>query len=52
MKIELDPYLETADTDTYNNVWPADVNVHLEALPERSRWESWRSNPMRDAQRN
>jgi hypothetical protein len=28
------------------------VNVHLEALPERSRWESWRSNPMRDAQRN
>ena len=52
VKIELDPFLETADTDTYNNIWPADVNVHLEALPERSRWESWRSNPMRDAQRN
>jgi len=52
VKIELDPFLETADTDTYNNTWPADVNVHLEALPERSRWESWRSNPMRDARNN
>ena len=51
VKIELDPFLETADTDTYNNTWPADVHVHLEALPERSRWEQYRSNPMRDAQK-
>lgn len=52
VKIQLDPFLELADTDVYNNAWPAHVDVHLEALPERSRWESWRSNPMRDAQRN
>ena len=52
VKIQLDPFLELADTDVYNNAWPAQVDVHLEALPERSRWESWRSNPMRDAQRN
>lgn len=50
VKIEIDPFLELADCDTYNNVWPLQVNVHLEALPQKSRWERYYSNPMREAQ--
>jgi hypothetical protein len=49
VKIEIDPYLELADCDTYNNIWPADVNVHLEVFPPKNDWEKYMSNPMRDS---
>ena len=49
VKIEIDPYLELADCDTYNNIWPADVNVHLEVFRPKNDWEKYMSNPMRDS---
>lgn len=52
MKIEIDPFLELADCDTYNNVWPRQVEIHLEALPQKNSWENYLSNPMRNAQSN
>ena len=52
IKIEIDPFLELADCDTYNNVWPRQVEIHLEALPQKNPWENYLSNPMRNAQSN
>ncbi|MDG1880676.1 MAG: M1 family metallopeptidase [Schleiferiaceae bacterium] len=52
IKIEIDPFLELADCDTYNNVWPRQVEIHLEALPQKNPWENDLSNPMRNAQSN
>ena len=52
LKIEIDPFLELADCDTYNNVWPRQVEIHLEALPQKNPWENYLSNPMRNAQSN
>ena len=52
IKIEIDPFLELADCDTYNNVWPRQVEIHLEALPQKDPWENYLSNPMRNAQSN
>ena len=49
VKIEIDPYLELADCDTYNNIWPADVNVHLEVFRPKNDWGKYMSNPMRDS---
>tara|TARA_B110000008_G_scaffold48067_1_gene46675 strand:+ start:11727 stop:14006 length:2280 start_codon:yes stop_codon:yes gene_type:complete len=52
IKIEIDPFLELADCDTYNNVWPRQVEIHLEALPQKNPWENYLSNPMRNVQSN
>ena len=52
IKIEIDPFLELADCDTYNNVWPRQVEIHLEALTQENPWENYLSNPMRNAQSN
>ena len=46
--VVMDPFLETADTDTYNNSWPRS--------PKPSRFELFKedhksSNPMRDAKK-
>ena len=50
VKIEIDPFLELADCDTYNNLWPRQVEMQLEALSQKSKWGRYSSNPMRNAQ--
>ena len=52
MKIEIDPFLELADCDTYNNTWPRQADTYLEALPKKNQWEKYFSNPMREAKLN
>lgn len=50
ISVSLDPFLETADTDTYNNDWPAKTGIHLEGVPRQRGYEIYRYNPMREAQ--
>ena len=52
VKIEIDPFLELADCDTYNNTWPRQADTYLEALPKKNQWEKYFSNPMREAKLN
>ncbi|MEZ4883262.1 MAG: M1 family metallopeptidase [Chitinophagales bacterium] len=47
--ISLDPYFETADTDTYNNYWPArPANSRFSLFKERERLSNGISNPMKE----
>ncbi len=46
--VQLDPYLETADTDTYNNSWPRSQQPTRFELYKKSYKQS---NPMQDAKK-
>jgi len=44
VKVELDPHLETADTDVNNNIFPREISISRFELYQRNRYS--RSNPM------
>ncbi len=49
-KVTLDPYLETADTDTNNNFWPPQSQpTRFELFKQRSRRSNNSGNPMQKA---
>ncbi len=52
VKIQLDPYLETADTDINNNSWPISyVPTRFEVFKYKNRRERTDSNPMKESKK-